>query len=321
MLEAASLDPERFEVIVRDNSENSAKRALLSSVNAPAMRFVSVSNRGAFENFTEALRLATGDFVYLLGDDDWFFARGLDQLHTHLEGLRENITYSAGTGDYLIETSTHTGIVRYPGLDSEVPEERLTAYLQARVPNVLYYAAVRRDLVQRCYEFLEGIPYKLSFHDQLVSLMYLAAGRVASIQRVVYVYDLGTWETAEGTLSKDRSTYREAGLPIEVDRLHWLICGMEGAILLRSTFLSDLRFDRPRMADIWFGTNFARFKQLARDSGYGDNPANEATRRLRDKWGRPSDVNLNELLLDVCDIFELVDKRGAERYFRYWSTL
>jgi glycosyltransferase involved in cell wall biosynthesis len=321
ILEAASLDSDKFELIVRDNSEDEKKRAFLSLIESPTMRLFNASNRGAFENFLEALRLSTGDFVFLVGDDDWISTRGMEQLYSRALSINGDNTFAMVTGDCLVEASGHTGIVRYEKLDSESPEQRLTGYLTARAPNVLYFSAVRRPLIQRCYSFLESLPYKLSFHDQLVCLIYLVAGRAASVERVVYVYDLGIWDTADGTLAKDRASYRDAGLPIEVDRIHWLICGMEGAILLKSNLMSEFSYDRDRMVDLWFSTYFMRFKHLGRESGYSDTAANTATQKLKDKWLRESRANLNELLFDICDVFEIVDKEGAERYFNFWSSV
>jgi glycosyltransferase involved in cell wall biosynthesis len=321
VLELASVSPEKFEVIIRDNSEDARKREFLALVDSSAVRLYSVPNRGPFENFAEAFRLATGEFILFVGDDDWVSTTGLDLLHTRALSAVAETEVAIVTGDYLVESTSHTWIVRYQGLDSASPEARLTGYLTTQAPNLLYYSAIRRALVQRSFAFSESLPYKLSFHDQLVSLFYLIAGRTMSIERVVYFYNLGIWETAEGTLEKDRACYREAGLPIEVDRLHWLICGMEGAFLLKSDLMSQYRYDRVRLLDIWFSMYFSRFKLLGRESGYADTPANVATKRVRDKWLEASEANLSELLLDICDVFELVDKPGAERYFHYWSTL
>jgi glycosyltransferase involved in cell wall biosynthesis len=321
VLEAASLDAEKFEVIVRDNSGDEKKRALLSSIRSPALCVFTVPNKGPTENFIEAQRLASGDFVYLVGDDDWFSTRGLDQLHTRMVSVYDDQTFESGTGDYLIETSTQTGFLRYANLECPSSHERLVGYLNARAPNVLFYSAVRKPLALRCASFLESLPYKLSFHDQLISLIYLAAGRIATIERVVYQYDLGTWETSHGTLNKDRATYRDAGLPIEIDRLHWLICGLEGALLLRSKFLSEFPFERELDSSLWFRTNLAHFRHATREAGYAAGPINDASQRLRDKWLAESEPNLNELLLDISDVLELADPAGAERYFSYWSTI
>ena len=322
VLEVATLDPQKFEVIVRDNSGDARKRKMLDMIDSPALRMNFVGNLGAAENSTEALRLATGDFVLFLADDDWISSRGIEQLHSVAVQNQGDASIACLSGAFLVESSTACGILRYPGIESVDPVQRLSGFLQANAPNVLYYSAVRRPLLLWCYDLLKQLPYSFSFHDQLLTLLYIAIGRVVQIERIVYFYDLGEWETGSGTLVKDRSTYTSAGLPIEVDRLHWLICGLEGALLLRSRVLSSVAtFDTGRMVDLWFSTNCMRFRQWGRESGYVDSAVNVATQRVRDKWLVETEANLNELLLDLCDVFEIVDPDGARRYFDYWSTV
>jgi glycosyltransferase involved in cell wall biosynthesis len=322
ILECASLDPSKFEVIVRDNSENEAKRALISLIDSPTLRFVTVPNRGAFENPLEGLRLATGEFIFFLADDDWLSARGIEQLHALAMRESDDATVGCLTGTYFIQSSTKSGLFRYPDLHSANPATRFTAYLTANGPNVLYYSAVRRSLAEFCFAFVESIPYKFSFHDQLISMLYLALGRTLQVDQVVYFYDLGEWETWQKSLAKDRAMYVDAGLPLEIDRLHWLLCGMEGGFLLNSVLLSAKgTYDRKELADLWFANMFTRFKDHNRETGYESTAINEGTLKLKNKWISEAEVNLNELLFDVCDILESVDPSGAERYFKFWSSL
>jgi glycosyltransferase involved in cell wall biosynthesis len=322
VLACTSLNPQTFEVVVRDNSETGPKRDLLKTIDSPVLRLHTVENRGAFENPVEALRLATGDYVFFLADDDWWSLHGMQQLHTLAMDVGDDMSVSCLTGTYFIESSTRAGLFRYENVDSNDPAARIAGYFEANAPNVLYYSAVRRPLAIFCYTFLEQLPYKFSYHDQLLSMLYLALGRTLQIEHVTYFYDLGEWETWDKSLSKDRSMYIGAGLPVEIDRLHWLLCGMEGGLLLNSQLLAEKgRYDRKQLANLWFGNMFARFKHHHRETGYDSTPTNEGTLRLKNKWLAETEVNLGELLFDVCDILEKVDPAGAQRYFKFWSSL
>jgi glycosyltransferase involved in cell wall biosynthesis len=322
VLECSALDPAKFEVIVRDNSEDEAKRKLLTSIDSPALRVVTVPNHGAFENPIEALRLASGEFIFFLADDDWFSTRGMEQLHAMAAGANNDASVACVTGTYFIESSRQTGLFRYQQLDSDDPATRLAAYFEANAPNVLYYSGVRRSLANFCFGFMERLPYKFSFHDQLISMLYLALGRILQIDRVVYFYDLAEWETHEKSLSKDRAMYIQAGLPLEIDRLHWLLCAMEGGFLLNSRLLAERgHYDRQQLADLWFANMFARFKHHYREAGYESNVMGEGTSKLKNKWIGEREVNLNELLIDVCDVLESAAPAVADRYFQFWSTL
>ena len=322
VLDSASLDPDKFELIVRDNSENEHKRALLSKIESPNMRLVTVAGCGAFDNLVEALRLASGEFVYLLGDDDWVSARGLHQLHALAMESEADASVGCVTGAYLLETSNATGFFQYSGLDSPEPLKRLSSYLSANTTNLLCFSAARRSLATFCLAFVGALPYKFSFHDQLISLLYLALGRVLQINRVVYFYDLGDWETPEGSLAKDRAFYNHAGLPLEYDRLHWLFCALEAALLLKSQLVAEkAHYNTAPLADLWFQTMYHRFKHHNRESGYEQTIANVETLKFRKALLSQPTVDLNGLLLDLCDLLEIADKAGGERYFSFWSTL
>ena len=57
--ELLSLDPNKFEVIIRDNSECEKKRRFLESLSFENHQILIVPNNGAAENFSEASKLAT----------------------------------------------------------------------------------------------------------------------------------------------------------------------------------------------------------------------------------------------------------------------
>ena len=321
VLECSTLDPDRFEVIVRDNSENESKRAMLRSIMTPSMKLVTAPACGAFENGIEALRAASGEFVFFMADDDWISVRGLQRVHALAQKAAADPSVSCVTGMYFLETTDNAGLLRYPDLDAPDASVRLKAYLDANAPNVLFYSAVRADVARRCFDFFERVPFKFSYHDQLMSMLYLALGRTLQVDGVVYFYDLGEWETAEKTFAKDRAMYVAAGLPPATDQLHYLLCAMEGGLLLNSRVMAGQSFDRGRMIQLWFGNMFDRFRKFPRPPLDSDGPYAAAVVRLREKWIAQQDVDLNELLLDVSDALEKHDTGIARGYFEFWSTL
>jgi glycosyltransferase involved in cell wall biosynthesis len=322
ILECASLDPAKFEVIVRDNSEDAAKKSLLEHVGAPAMRLAIARNRGPFENLIQAFHLASGDFVCFLADDDWVSKRGLDDLHDLAAEYLADSTVACLTGTYVMETFSGSGLFRYPPLDSLNASERLNSFLLANGPNALFYSVVRRAVADFSLRLLEKLPYHLSFHDQLVSLLYLALGRTLQIERFTYWYDLGQWDTLEKSVAKDRAMYVAAGWPAEIDRLHWLLCGLEGALLLNSQLLKERSsLDCAHLSNAWFSSMFTRFVNQDREFGLMETPTNSASASLKRKWLAEPSINSNELLLDICDVLEITDRTGASRYFEFWSSL
>jgi hypothetical protein len=223
---------------------------------------------------------------------------------------------------YVIELRAGSGFLRYAGIESSDAFARMMGYIQTKGPNALYYSVVKRSLLQFSLNFVSSLPYKFSFHDQLMVALWLAMGRALRVERLFYHYDQTEWETQEGTLAKDRAWYVNAGLPIELDRLHWLICGLEGALTLNSPRVSTMgSYDGRRVSELWFAAMFERLRHWDRELGWGPTPTNEAAKRLTEKWLASGEVNLHELLVDLCDVFEITDKSGAQRYFEFWSSV
>lgn len=322
ILEWSSLNHNQFELIVRDNSCDKKKREIIESISSRTLNYYCVEECSAIENGMQALTLANGDFVYFLADDDWVSLRGLSELYRVAEQYSKTQDVSIITGAYLVETSNGNGIFQYPQLDSPNVTERIENYLKANAPNFLYYSAVRKNIIDFGFSILNKLPYKFSFHDQLMSLIYLTLGKVTQIQRIVYGYDMGEWDSREKTLQKDRNFYTAAGLPIEYDRLHHLFCGLEGALLLDSSeILSRAENDTSTSSQTWFNAMYSKFIHDNREIGYSDTPAGRATLQLKKKLEQQKNFYMNEILLDVCDVLEVADPEGAQRYFKFWATL
>ena len=83
----------------------------------------------------------------------------------------------------------------------------------------------------------------------------------------MYLYDVGVWEKAGNPAQKrDLGSDADAGLDPAINKLHWFLCGFEGAVLARNSdvFPEYSIAQRQAVADRWFATMFARFKGHAR---------------------------------------------------------
>ena len=322
IFELGSLDPARFEVIVRDNSGNARKRQALESMEGSAVKPIFAAGAGPFENVIKSVRAATGDYIFPYADDDWLFARGLTSLYKLASEQLAAPNVSAITGVYLVESSRGCGPFSYDGIAEGRPLDRLRSFLNANVANYLYYSALKASVARFCFDFLEVIPAHFSFHDQLLSLSYLAHGAIPRVPRLLYCYDIGEWETMEATLSKDRSMYMKAGLPKEIDRLHWLICGLEGALLMRSAKMAaSTGQDCTELGDLWFQFMFGRFINHDRENGLSETALGAGTRSVRQKWVDERSVDFGELLMDITEAIEISNLSLGEAYFKFWSSL
>jgi hypothetical protein len=320
--QACSWAGPNIEIIIRDNSGDEQKRQLLSHFQRDNCKIVSVDPCEGLENFSEILRLAKGDFIYSLADDDFCFDRAVAALPGVIEQFGKDISVAGMTGAYAIETSKGSSIVSYQDVESDDVAARVAGYLSFSGPNVLAYSPMRRELVQRIFAFVNAMPFYLSFHDQIICLLYLLNGKFVRLQRLLYLYDYGVWETAESSQKRDLDFYTAAGLDPAINKLHWFLCGFEGAVLIRN---SDIFPDYPlaqrqAMTDRWFSTMFVRFKGHARLT-FESRFAGEAESLCAKLQASTGQLSFHNMLTEISSFIALFSKSHAQSYFDFWDAV
>ena len=322
ILQACSWAGPRVEVIVRDNSGSAAKARFLSGIERENCRLIVAAPCGAHENWREAFNEARGDFVYVLSDDDLCFDRALASLPGVIESIAADPAIIGVAASTLIETSQGSQGFAYPNIDADDPVVRLSGYLSSQGPNVLLFSPVRRATMKWAFEVVYGKPFAFSFDDQISSLLYLLSGKFARMKRLMYVYDFGNWEATSTAQRIDMNFYKSSALDPAINKLHWFLCGFEGATLIRNMALQPnySPAQRQALADLWFSTMFNRFRQQPRDD-FGSPLAGEAEKlcgRWREAAGR---LSFGDMLADVCHFLALSSQENALKYFAFWSTI
>jgi len=310
-----------IEVIVRDNSGNAEKRMLLEHFRREHCDIVIADPCEPLENYSEILRLAQGEFVFCVSDDDFCFDRAIGALPGVIDRFGKDPTVAGVTGAYALETPQGTSIVNYNSVDSDDPAVRVAGYLAYQGPNMLFYSVLRRSLAERVLVFMKAMPVYLSFHDQILCLLYLLNGKLVKMRRLFYGYDVGIWEATETAQKRDLDFYRAAGLDPAMNKLHWFLCGFEGAVLVRN---SDMFPDYPLaqrqvIADRWFSMMFMRFKSQARltfESRFADE-ADKVCAKLQASTGQ---LSFQGMLTEICGLIALSSKDNAQRYRDFWDA-
>jgi hypothetical protein len=266
VFQAGSWAGPAVEVLVRDNSGDERKRALLGQIQQDNCRVILAEPCSPLENLTELFRLAKGEFIFFFADDDGAFDRGIAALPGIIAQIAKDQSVVGVSGLCLVDAAQGSTVINYQGVESNEVSARVTGYLNEMGPNVLYYSALRRTLAERVMTFLQELPFPLSYHDQIMCLLYLLSGKFVRLPRLTYIYDYGAWETAESAQQRDVSYYVACGLDPALNKLHWFLCGFEGAVLaLKSSIFPDHPIaQRQAIANHWFATMFARFNNLPR---------------------------------------------------------
>ena len=320
--QACSWAGPEIQVVVRDNSGNADKRALLAQFRSEHCEIISVDPCGPQENYLEILRLAKGDFIFCIADDDQCFDRAILALPDLIRSSDGDPTIAAVTGTYALETPNGTSVVNYKDVDSDDPAARVAGYLSYGGPNMLFYSVIRRQIMDRILRLMEAMPVTLSFHDQILCLLYLMSGKYIRMPRLFYVYDIGIWAAAKSAQERDIDFYKAAGLDAAANKLQWLLCGFEGATLVMHSaqFSAISTAQRQAIADRWFAVMFARFRHDSRTTQ--DSPfTGEAEKVCAKLAGATGQLLFERVLADVASFFSVFSTQRAQSYFNFWDGI
>jgi len=319
VLDACACADENVEVIIRENSGDKEKREVLSRMSRKNCNILFVDPCGGRENYQEALGLATGEFVFCIADDDVLTQTAFSPLVDLIAECANDSSVAGITGDYIVEGSCKTSLVRYPPLDAAYASQRVDSYFLGPAANVVNYSVVRRNVINGVMSFCRTLPLWFSFTDQLVSLMFLSSGQFKSLNRVLYQYNSSNWDTPERALQTDLQYFRRSGVDGSVLRLMWLICGLEGTKIVLGKF-KDLDIpaaERQAVAIRWFRAMYLRFLATMERTDPSSRFDPQAV-ALCNKWKQIPQNCMEQLLSDVTEFIALSNPEGAERYFKFW---
>ena len=322
IVQACSFASADVEVIVRDNSCNVQKRDMLANIQGENCKIIFAEACDALQNISELLRLAKGEFIFCIADDDLCVDRAIEAMAATIKRSGKDASLAGVTGHYGVETSKASAILNYKDLDSDDAVTRINGYLKYSGPNVLNYSAQRRDMVRRVFAFMRAMPAIFSFHDQIMCLLYLLNGKFISLPRLIYLYDLGLWEQPESGQKRDLDFYAAAGLDPAINKLHWFLCGFEGAVLARNSgMFPDLPIQqRQVIADRWSSLMFSRFTQQARLT-FGSSFTDDAEKLCMKLKAITAPQSFNAMLADICSLIALSSMDKAQGYFDFWDAV
>lgn len=321
LLQACSWGSHAVEVVIRDNSGSGAKKAIMGVMDKRYCRVVYAPPCDAATNLREVVNLSKGEFVVYLQDDDGGFNYGVQAASRMANRELIDPSVIGITGGYVVESDVGSSVGGYVGIDSHDPMERLAGYLSYQGPNLLFESAIRRHAVLRVLEFLwTAHPIPMPFHDQIAVLTHLLAGRFLQTGRLMFINDNSNWSTGEACVRSDIGHYTAAAMDPAIRRLHWMLCGFEGAnVVLRTPFGAHLPEEaRAALAGYWLESMYLRFSNepgLTIESEH-----DPAARTLADKWkAAHPHFALYDMLADICDFIEKFNQPKAQAYFDFWS--
>ena len=311
-----------IEVIVRDNSGNAQKREFLTLCRRDHCNVIFAEPSDALTNFSETLRLAKGDFVFVLADDDFCFDRAIPDLANLIERFGNDPSVCGVTGSYVVEKSDGSSVLSYQNIEADDATARVVGFLSYVGPNVLHYAPIRREVAQRVFAFMNALPCFFSFHDLVFCMLYLLNGKFVRLNRLIYAYEIGVWENPITAQNRDLEYYRNAGFDLSINMLHWFLCGFEGAVLIRNAnVFPDLPLQqRQIIADTWFSHMYVRFKFGGRPT-FDSKFAAEAETVRGKLLTLAGSLSFQDLLIEIASFMALSSTDKARSYFDFWDAV
>jgi hypothetical protein len=152
--------------------------------------------------------------------------------------------------------------------------------------------------------------------------LYILQGRFVPLDRLLYCYDPGNWDFFATEQQEHLKYYIRASPDPALNKLHWLLCAFEGAVLIRNLApLSAYSLSqRQQMADYWFSYMFSKF-QVAKQEDLGSAFAADAE-KLCVKWkAAAGQLSFEALLADFCQFLALFSVGASMKYFAYWGNM
>jgi hypothetical protein len=315
----ASIASDKIEIVVRDNSQDGQKMDFLERLQGSNRQIVFSPPCGGWENQLQAMALATGDYIFEVGDDDDVNVLAVADLLDAVERLDPDPSYVGVTGNYVLETDRRSVLYGFERLAEPAMTDRVAAFLKG-CPSVLHFSAIRRQVRSAIDDYLRSMPYNFSYVDLIQSVLLLCIGRFHSIDRIIYSYDMHNWSDRHSAQQADLRTYRENDVDVSGLRLHGLLQAFEGAKTIAAKF-GPLPLSAEQRLDIartWFVNKFAWFVNSPERVEPGARFDAQAS-AIATKWKHVPEVNFEELLFDLSGFFALSSPEAGQRYYDFWK--
>ena len=270
-----------FEVIVSDNSKDPEKKRIYEPQSSATFRFIDSGFDDPMENWNEALRNASGDYICFLSDDDQLVALpGFDA---------SNCEVSAGAIGFRPTMACYTerdGVHRLTnfGVQGSKAIDRVNSYLtQHGGVNTTLFSFFESRLIKTVYDEMRSFhPYNNGYSDWAWVLGLISTGPLISNPSLLYLYNNRNWSTNEDIERNVTRTFTDAGLPKEAAFVLPLLLALDSlGVICRAS--SPVDIDEKRDAGLFaVEVYFKSFVQRLRDTAPGGGVINSKLKFARE---------------------------------------
>jgi len=141
-------------IIVNDDPESQSLEKIISSYKDPRIIYIkNEKNLGGAKSLNLGLRVASGDYIAILDDDDVWLSE--DKMEKQVKFLDENPDYIiVGTSSIEVDHESETEVWRYTG---EFGTENVEKYLLLKVPFAHSSVLYRKDIILKVGGYSEDL--------------------------------------------------------------------------------------------------------------------------------------------------------------------
>jgi hypothetical protein len=298
-----------IEVVISDNSEDSAKEAYISALNYERLLYKK-GPEDESENWWNAASAATGEFIACISDDDHlFYVPGeIPPVPMGCMGLRPSVALWTPKAGF-------KGFTSFSILE-ESPTERIKHYLKVNGgANSTLFSFWRSDQFMKTMQLLRQHPTRLGYHDWAVVLSLLAIGPLQTLKDSMLVYNLTNWDTAQASQQTLQRMFTRGGFDPNDGRYVPFFLGVDAFILIMRHD-NGIESTKKREAALFCLTSYLSSYKKMVESGKGG----FKDRDLAFVASLGGTIQLQDLFLRVLDYVEQLKPGLAESYKNFWQA-
>jgi hypothetical protein len=297
-----------IEVVISDNSGDSAKEAYISDLNYERLQYKK-GPEDETENWWNAASAATGEFVACISDDDHlFYVPGeIPPMPMGCMGLRPAVALWTPKAGF-------KGFTSFSILE-ESPTERIKHYLKVNGgANSTLFSFWRSDQFMKTMQLLRQHPTRLGYYDWAIVLSLLAIGPLQILKDSALVYNLTNWENTKAAEESLNRMFQRGGFNQSDRRYVPLFLGIDSFILIMR---SDNGVEAGRKRDaatFCLSIYLSSYKKIV-ESGKGGFNAND----LAFARSLQNNLKLINLFSALPEYLDSIKPGLADDYKKFWQ--
>jgi len=217
------------EFCLHDNSGDRSKAEKYKSLVNKSFSYIDASGFGVVQNWLGAINSGNGDYLNMIGDDDYLFSVGSPvkyEINKELAGYVPNF----------LVWNNEDGVTekRNFGITGTTASDRIKEWFKnANGINVAVYCAIKKNLLSEIWSLgINSHPIKAPYWDWAVGCALVSSGKLHQDKSSIFVYNNQNWRTIKKTTSLVKKMFDSAAINNRAPLFILLLHAIDSFILI-----------------------------------------------------------------------------------------